>query len=361
MSRHLSCLTAGVVLISGLACASTAMAAQYSAIQLVAWPGQDHALGIGLTVNDEVVAMAIATDGGAQHPISYVNPIAAPVESCSVFQEQGCTVTGVNDRGEVVGGAMIDTAPYISLAYVGNLLGGQNLFGPLTGDMSSEATAINRFGMIVGQSYGGISGTRGFVADRGGMNFRELPGLGGGFTKPQAVSSNGMVVGMSEISPNGPRHAFAVLAQGDTALDLGTLGGESSTAFGINDDDVVVGEAEVRGNKSHGFRANADGTGGLVDLGLLKGYRYSRANAINKLGVIVGAVSSAFDTDDIYPRAVVYYPAVGKWRDLNVLTVDGVPAGVRLAEATAINKKGHILVNGSDGRIYLLKPIPASD
>lgn len=53
---------------------------------------------------------------------------------------------------------------------------------------------------------------------------------------------------------------------------------------------------------------------------------------------------------------MVRYPTATKWRDLNALTVEGVPAGVRLIEAAAINVKGHILVNGSDGLVYLLLP-----
>jgi len=356
MSRNLSRLTAGVILVAGLACASTAMAAQYSATQLRAWPGQDHAVGTGLTTNDGIVGIAGATNGGTEHGLSFVTPGALPVDLCGTLYPTGCPVYGVNDRREIVGGAA-DASGH-DTAYVGTLDGSITPIGTLPDDVASVAMAINRSGLIVGQSYGS-SGIRGFVADPGGVNMRELSGLGGS-TMPRAVNSTGMVAGMSDKSVNGPRHAFAVSALGGAPVDLGTLGGESSAALGINDDNVVVGEAEVRGNKSHGFRINADGTGRL-DLGLLKGYRYSSAKAINKLGVIVGAASSPLDSDDIYSRAVVFYPAVGKWRDLNMLTVDGVPAGVRLTEATAINKKGHILVNGSDGSIYLLKPIPASD
>src|SRR5262245_59554934 len=66
--------------------------------------------------------------------------------------------------------------------------------------------------------------------------------------------------------------------------DLGTLGGSSSLAYGINDAGQVVGEATTSGGYGHAFLYQ---NGGMADLGTLGG-TYSVANGINDVGQVVG-------------------------------------------------------------------------
>ncbi|MFZ2988338.1 hypothetical protein, partial [Ideonella sp.] len=78
----------------------------------------------------------------------------------------------------------------------------------------------------------------------------------------------------------------------------------------------------------------------------------SAAYAINKLGVIVGRYTRASDGK--------YAPfscsgACADFLDLNTVTT-GLPAGVELRSALAINDKGMVTAQGSDNRIYLLLP-----
>ena len=44
--------------------------------------------------------------------------------------------------------------------------------------------------------------------------------------------------------------------------------------------------------------------------------------------------------------------------DLNNLVSDGLPAGVYLSDGAGINDRGWIVANDSNGRGYLLQPVP---
>src|SRR5262245_19835112 len=96
---------------------------------------------------------------------------------------------------------------------------------------------------------------------------RDLGTLGGQSSAANGVNSRGEVVGNSE-TPDGQSHAF--LWQPMSGLrDLGTLGGESSFAAGINDSVQVVGFAETEEGLSHAFLWTA--ANGMADLGTLGG------------------------------------------------------------------------------------------
>ena len=69
--------------------------------------------------------------------------------------------------------------------------------------------------------------------------------------------------------------------------DLGTLGGASSAAWGINDAGQVVGEATTASGVQNAFLYSG---GVMSDLGTLGG-QYSVAYGINSAGQVVGYAS----------------------------------------------------------------------
>jgi probable HAF family extracellular repeat protein len=80
-----------------------------------------------------------------------------------------------------------------------------------------------------------------------------------------------------------------------TFVDLGTLGGPESVAYGLNDSRQVVGWAHIDGCTVQGHpcrRAFLWSDGVMTDLGLLPGDEESFARAINNQGLIVGTSES---------------------------------------------------------------------
>jgi probable HAF family extracellular repeat protein len=82
---------------------------------------------------------------------------------------------------------------------------------------------------------------------------------------------------------SGENHAFITGPNGAAITDLGTMGGISSSANGINDAGQLVGGYE-RGEGL--FHALVTGPGGMIDLGTLSGIS-SDAVAINSAAQIV--------------------------------------------------------------------------
>jgi probable HAF family extracellular repeat protein len=91
------------------------------------------------------------------------------------------------------------------------------------------------------------------------------------------------VVGFA-FGTSGYPHGF--LWDGQAMIDLGTLGGPQSVAFGINDTGEVVGYSQVPSGEFHAFVWTA--VSGMVDLGTLPGGTVGYAQQINTLGLTAG-------------------------------------------------------------------------
>jgi probable HAF family extracellular repeat protein len=225
------------------------------------------------------------------------------------------------------------------------LTGGLNESAQVAGTMAWPAQGIQRPTV-----YGG-------TLDSGRV--RELGTLGG--TTGQAIGLNdaGVAVGNARTA-DGNAHA-AVFEDGQVK-DLGTLGGPTSTATAINNGGQVVGHAQTNATDPNGFQAShafvtePDGT--LKDLGTLGGGS-SFASDINARGQIVGASAVAMEppagvTSGLWPSHAFLHED-GKMKSLGTL-------GGPTSEARAINDAGQVVGGSSvDPNAYQTRAFLSQD
>jgi probable HAF family extracellular repeat protein len=132
-----------------------------------------------------------------------------------------------------------------------------------------------------------------------------------------------------------------------TVVDLGTLGGSTSEAYGLNDDGVVVGRAAVAGDiASHAF-VYRDGL--MDDLGVLAGGTNSAAYGVNSRGQIAGTSDELISTwpgcDPVCTPAVVpraFVADASGLRDLGGQPNGSFPFRPPGSYAYAINDEGTV-------------------
>ena len=165
------------------------------------------------------------------------------------------TANGINNRGQVVGGAYTDGFPHAFLYSGGRMLDLGTLAGttpriPLPASGISSAMGINETVQIVGEATTtGNSAIHAFFYSGGHM--LDLGTLGGGGSSAVGINNRGEIVGEATTTSNAI-HAF--LYRGGRMLDLGILGGSDSGAQGINTRGQIVGAALITDNSAfHAF------------------------------------------------------------------------------------------------------------
>jgi probable HAF family extracellular repeat protein len=162
----------------------------------------------------------------------------------------------------------------------------------------------------------------------------KFQGLGAPLNAPffyvYGLNSQQIVVGAVPVTFGmfGSVHAYSLSET--TFTDLGTLGGSSSTAYGIADNGEIVGTSDVAGAAyTHAF-AYLDGE--MHDLGTLHGGN-SAATAVNAHGEITGYSDDAAPGQPSRPRAFLY--TGGAMRDIGTL-------GGSSAKGAAISSVGAV-------------------
>jgi probable HAF family extracellular repeat protein len=172
----------------------------------------------------------------------------------------------------------------------------------LVGGTGSSASDINSWGDVVGSAAGG-GASHGFSWIGG--TYADLGTLGGTTSNANGINDARQIVGGSD-NASGQFHAYLYGSSGMS--DLGTLGGNRSEAFAINNAGVVVGDAVNADPATFGFGQAFSYSGGTMHaLGTLPGGLGSNAYAINKPGLIGGASFEGPFTVPEYPFHAVLF------------------------------------------------------
>lgn len=224
---------------------------------------------------------------------------------------------GINDAGQVVGLATVPpdgcgssshafrTSANAPIAPIGGNDLGTLVPPPYVNCRSSIAYGINSAGVAVGDSATNVfTGQPNHAFRTAPLVYRiDLNEFGWGNSTAWAINDLGETVGQAQMSIgtspfDPPPHAF--ISMGDIthrSIDMGTLGGSYSVAYGINmrypADSQVVGTSTTSGDAvQHGFlwTGNVFNGGTMVDLNTLittnSGWEIMDARAINSHGQI---------------------------------------------------------------------------
>ena|GEM_PF-1271491 len=163
--------------------------------------------------------------------------------------------------------------------------------GTLASDERSAAYGIDNCGRVVGGSYlnqGDLSPRRPFFWNGGTMT--DMGTLGGNSGAAFGININASVAGYAS-NANNDLHAFIWSNATNTKTDIGTLpGGEFSAAFDINDANTVVGQSEIAPLKDRGFIWTQ--AAGMQSITPFDPNGSSIAYGINNAGQVVGSATS---------------------------------------------------------------------
>ena len=307
--------------------------------------GGTPSCGWGINAAGQIAGTSYTVGDKNYHAFLYSEGAMIDLGALSVpdpVSEVNSSGLAINDRGQVTGdGATGAPNGYSAFLYSDGKL--TNL-GPPSGIPPTFGLGINEQGYVVGHFGLGLEAgnyhAHAALFSNGGIV--DLGTLGGTSSRARGINARGQVTGESQIAGNITEHAF--LWSDGVMTDIGALApGVHSMGYAINARGHIVGDVgDIR-------RAFLYANGAMVDLGSMLGGReilWSVASGLNNLDDVVG---QALTTDDTPfpgsgPRAFLY--TKGTMYDLNDLVVSDLD-GKRLGHATGINDRGQIAANSN--------------
>jgi probable HAF family extracellular repeat protein len=312
-----------------LALSAAPLAAQAAPVYTVApvtdlpSAGQPYGLNnagqvVGYTYNGGYTTAYVSKDGST----TSLHPANSNIDNSQAH--------GINESGTAVGQVSYHNGPTRAAVFSN---GSVQILGTLGGTYSS-GNAINASGQVAGISSTASGDQHGFVtrADGSLVDIDTLGGAAG--SDANAINDLGVVTGYIGIDAQSDAYRAYIYANGSLQT-LGTLGGNYSQGYAINNAGMVAGYAYLAGDEvSHAF-LYANGL--MLDIGGFGG-NDSYATGINEAGSVVGtANNSTYDY-----RAFLY--SDGKFQDLNNLIDSSL--GWTLVSAFDINDQGQIAARG---------------
>jgi probable HAF family extracellular repeat protein len=210
--------------------------------------------------------------------------------------------------------------------------------GVVKGMEASDAAAINNQGYVAGTAYKGqetcafhYDFLKKFMEDAGGLNSR-----GFGINSQNMVAGDAVFFTMDIMQVS-----HAAIFKGGYPVDLGVLPGQVySRANGINAVGQVVGYSGPArdSNESRAFMWSSQT--GMIDIGTLGG-GYAQAYAINDAGYITGASQTQGMGPMVTTHAFIYQVPRPPYRRHNQMVDLGVLGGLS-SYGMAINSNNHV-------------------
>ena len=309
-----------------------------------------------------------------------------PIRPLNVDPRGFTTITGLNNRGVVVGETIDLVEPFGDyFHFVWTQAGGTR---PLPGRLPGQVWGINDRNQIVGdvQLPGIVARAARFELNGTYLPLGPLPFS---FSSGRAIANTGLTGGFTDY-PDGTLHA-TVWSAGGALTDLGTLGGRRAFTNHVNERGEAAGTSDLAsGERDVGFFWSR--AGGMVPIGAQWGGSRTVAD-LNDRGDVVGVTRTAqlapgiayhwtrgrglvplpragapeSDVVDINNRGEMV-GAVGPvgntravlWRGLTAPVdlnkrLHRIPEGLVLSNAFAINDSGTILAYSNAG-LVLLRP-----